>query len=90
MDELLPQTLYLVLKIFDRLNEEFISIVENYYHLLGTNLVQTATIVRIAKFSHLVKLISEHVFIPYVVKIDKEVDLVYSTLDKICCSFDGK
>lgn len=90
MNELLSQALYLILEIFDRLNEKFISIVKDYNHLLRTNLVQTATITRITKFSHLVKLISEHVFIPYVVKIDKEIDLVHPTLNKICCCFDGK
>jgi len=87
MDELLSQTFHLILEIPDRLNEELISIIEDDDHLFSTNLVQTVTIIGIAKFSDLIELVSEHVLISYIIKIDKKVDLVYPSFDKIGCCF---
>lgn len=81
MNKFFSQALYLVLEIFDWLNEELISIVEDYYHLLVLYLVQTTSIARISEFRYLVELISKHILVPDIVKINEEIYLVDSTLN---------
>lgn len=83
MNELLLQALYLILEIFDRLDEEFISVIEDYQHLLPSYFVQAVPVVGVAEFGDLIELVSEHVLVSDVVEIYEKVDLVYPSLDEV-------
>lgn len=83
MDELLLQAFYLILEIFDRLDEEFISVIEYYQHLLASDFVEAVPVVGVAEFGDFVELVPEHVLVSDVVEIYEEVDLVYSSLDEV-------
>ena len=90
MNELLLQAFYLVLEIFDRLDEEFIAVIKDYQHLLASDLVQTVPVVRVAEFGDFVELVAEHVLVPDVIEVDEEVDLVDSSLDEVGGCFYGE
>lgn len=90
MGKLLLESLNFFLKLSHRLHEKFICVIENDEHLLISYLIQIATIIWVAKFGDFIKFVSKHVLIPNIVEIDKEVDLVYSSLNEVGCCLNGK
>lgn len=90
MDELFLQAFYLILEVFDRLDEELISVIEDYKHLFASDLIQAVSVVGVAKLGDFVELVTEHVLISDVIEIYEEINLIYSSLDEIGGCFYGK
>ena len=66
-----------------RLKEEVIDIIEDDDHGFTLNFVHAALVEGISQHSHLIELISEHVFVLYIEQIHEEIDLEHSTLDEV-------
>jgi hypothetical protein len=80
---LIPQILNLLLKIENGIHEKIVSIIKDDDHLFVANLIEAFPVIGISKFSDFIKFMAKHLLVFDIVQINKEIDLIDISFDKI-------